>query len=120
MTVILQVDFTPLPSLVEQVITAVPFPVAVTVPAGETVATLVLLLFHETVLLLAEAGPTPALRSSVLPFKSVAEDLPRLMTLTGILTVTLQEADAPLPSLAVRGLRPELHGLAVQERCGTP
>ena len=65
-------------------------------------ATLVLLLFQETVLLLAEAGPTPALSVSVLPFRSDAEDRPRLMTLTGILTVTLQEAFAPLPSLAVQ------------------
>ena len=59
-TVILQYAFLPLPSLAAQVIVAVPFPTAVTLPVLETFATFVLLLFHATVLLLADAGATVA------------------------------------------------------------
>lgn len=59
-TVILQEAFLPLPSFAVQVIVAVPFPLAVTFPELDTVATFVLLLFHATVLLFALVGATVA------------------------------------------------------------
>ena len=61
-TVILQEAFTPLPSLAVQVIVAVPPALAVTLPALETVATAVLLLFQLTDLLPADEGVAVAFK----------------------------------------------------------
>jgi hypothetical protein len=102
LTVILQVAFTPLPSLAVQMIVAVPFPLAVTFPALVTVATFVLLLFHVTVLLFAAAGATVAFSANVFPFTIENDDLFNVILVTGCLTVTLQAAFTPLPSLAVQ------------------
>ena len=59
-TVILQEAFLPLPSFAVQVIVAIPFPLATTLPVLETVATVVLLLFQVTAVEVAFAGATVA------------------------------------------------------------
>ena len=90
-TVILAVAFLD-PVLVVQVIVVVPAAFAVTLPVLDTVATLVLLDFHVTVLSVALLGATVAVNWSVLPFRIDALVLFK-ETFVGTIwvTVTLKE-----------------------------
>ena len=92
-----------LPLFVFAVIVAVPAAIPFTVPF-DTVATLVLLLVHVTVLSVASEGLTVAVNVSELPFVIVADDLFKLIPVTAtveLVTVTLQEAVRPLLVFAV-------------------
>ena len=90
------------PSVVVTVIVAVPFFFAVTTPLLEAVATLVLLLFHVTVLYVALLGATVAVNVAVLPTARVWLVLlsVTLVTAIGFFTVTVHVA-VLLPSLVV-------------------
>ena len=90
-----------LPSFDLHVITAEPFPTALTTPVDETVATLVFDDDHVTALLFAAAGPTVALSVNVAPFFIVLFVALSLMDVTGCETVTVHFASLPLPSLAL-------------------
>lgn len=90
-----------LPSFDLHVITAEPFPTALTTPVDETVATLVFDDDHVTALLFAAAGPTVALSVNVAPFLIVLFVALSLMDVTGCETVTVHFASLPLPSLAL-------------------
>ena len=82
------------------VIVAVPFAIPLTTPFASTVAIFLLLVVHVTALLLAEAGAAVALRVTVFPLRIDAEVLLSVILVTGCLTVILQDALTPLPSLA--------------------
>ena len=100
-TVTLHVAISPLFDLA--IIVAVPADLAVTVPF-ETVATLLLLVVHVTVLSVASEGVIVAVSVSVLPLFMVADVLFRLMPVTatvGFVTVTVQVAVLPLLVFAV-------------------
>ena len=101
MTVILQVAFLPLPSLAVAVMVTVPFLMPLTIPVWVTAAIFLLLVVHLTDLLLAEAGAIVTLRVVVLPLIRVSFVLLIVSLVTGCLTVILQVAFFPLPSLAV-------------------
>ena len=62
-----------LPSSVVTVIVAVPTDFAVTTPELDTVATLVLLLVHDTFLFSALLGDTAAFKDTVIPFTTVTD-----------------------------------------------
>ena len=95
-----------LPSAVVTVIVAVPAAPAVTFPAVETVATLVLLLLQVTFLFVALLGEIVAVSVSVAFGANVSVVLFRLTPVTGMFTVTAQVADLP-PAVAVIVAEPE-------------
>ena len=95
-----------LPSVVVTVIVAVPAAPAVTFPAVETVATLVLLLLQVTFLFVALLGEIVAVSVSVAFGANVSVVLFRLTPVTGMFTVTAQVADLP-PAVAVIVAEPE-------------
>lgn len=95
-----------LPSAVVTMIVAVPAATAVTFPAVETVATLVLLLLQVTFLFVAFDGVTVAVSVSVAFGANVSVVLFRLTPVTGMFTVTAQVADLP-PAVAVIVAEPE-------------
>ena len=95
-----------LPSAVVTVIVAVPDATAVTFPAVETVATLVLLLLQVTFLFVALLGEIVAVSVSVAFGANVSVVLFRLTPVTGMFTVTAQVADLP-PAVAVIVAEPE-------------
>ena len=101
MTVTSQVALRLLPSAVEAVIVAVPPPLAVTKPLLLTVATLVLLDFHVTFLLLVLLGVTVAVSCSVSPLFIVAEVLFSEIPVANWFTVIAHEALRLLPSRVV-------------------
>jgi len=91
-----------LPSAVVTVIVAVPAATAVTTPPAVTVATVGAPLLHVTFWLVALEGVIVALRVSVLPTITLADDLFRVTPVTAttaLLTVTVQVAVLP-PSVA--------------------
>ena len=89
------------PSVVVAVIVAEPTDFAVTFPFWSTVATLVLLDFHERVLFVAFVGKTVATRFNVLFLNMVADVWFKLMEVTGCVTVTTHEALRCVPSVVV-------------------
>ena len=90
------------PSAVLHVITAVPFPTALTTPVAVTVATFLFDEDHTTFLLLADAGPTAYFSVYVDPFNIVFWYTPNFIDVAGCTTFTVQVAYFPLPSLAVQ------------------
>jgi hypothetical protein len=82
-----------LPSAVVTVMVALPADTAVTTPLNDTIATALLLLLHDTFLLVAFAGLTVAINVSVPPTVKLKEVLLKvtLVTETGV-TVTAQTA----------------------------
>jgi hypothetical protein len=80
------------PSAVFTVIVAVPAPIAVTLPALLTVATLVLELVQVTFLFVALEGVTVAVNVSELPITKVIVFLDKVMPVTGTVTVTVHAA----------------------------
>ena len=106
-TVTAHVACTPLPSLALHVTVALPLDLAVTLPLLSTVAMLVLLDDHVTVLSVALSGETVAVSVPVELTKRASVGALLMVTLvTGIMTVTVQVAVTPLPSLAVALTQP--------------
>ena len=98
----MQVADLPLPSLAVAVMVAVPLPFAVTLPLASTVATEVLEDFQLTDLSVASVGRTVGAKVRVPSIaRKVYWVLSIVMDVTNLLTVTAQDADFPLPSLAV-------------------
>ena len=87
-----------LPLLVLAVIFAVPTSTGVTVPSSDTVATLLLLVSHVTVLGLGETFVVSF--TPLLPFLNVSSVWSRVITV-GFVTVTLHEDETPLLVCAV-------------------
>lgn len=81
-TVTEQVACFPLPSLALQVMVAVPAATAVTLPVLLTVATLVLLDVHVTLLSVALFGRTVAVSVSLFPVSNESDVLLRVMLVT--------------------------------------
>ena len=83
LTLTVQLAETPLPSAAVQVTVAVPEPTAVTKPAEDTVATLVLLDYHVTFLFVALLGETDAFRVPVFPTLQFRLELSSVIDVTG-------------------------------------
>ena len=86
------------------VMTAVPGAIALTTPLASTVATAVLELLQVTVLSVASAGVTVAVRVRLSPSTSVAEVWLRLMPLTGITFFSTVRAQVALLSPALAAM----------------
>ena len=94
-TVTSHVAFTPLPSAAVQVMVAVPADTAVTTPLLFTVATLVFVLLHVTLLFVAFEGETVAVSVEVSPSVSESEEVLKVMDDTRIcdFCVTVMEME---------------------------
>ena len=91
MTVTLQDAFTPLPSVADAVMVAVPAEVPFTTPFPDTIATLLLLVVHLTVFLVASDGCIDTTDTvDFFPTPIVSLVLPRVILLTGTVTFTSQ------------------------------
>ena len=99
-TVISQEALTPLPSLADAVIVAVPGCIAVTVPVVLTAATLRLLLDHVMVLSVALSGDIVAVSSKEAPEVKLIDVSFNEMLVTGWVIVTVQAADKALDVVA--------------------
>lgn len=99
-TVTVHFAFLLLPSVEDTVIVAVPLPVAVTVPSLITVATDVLDEDQVRFLLLVVDGETVAIKTELFPVCNASVVLFKVILLTRVVTVTVQLAFFPLPSVA--------------------
>ena len=98
-TVTVQVAFLPLPSAAVAVMVDVPAASALNSPLPRYLTASVLLLLHVTALLSAFSGRTVGVRVKVLPLPTVSVVWSRATDVTNWMTVTVQVALRPVPSV---------------------